>query len=578
MVFATHFGPDAFKQHGSNPTRCLFATYDSTSANCVDGLLDGLSKESTRCRWWISTSSTKNATFHPDPTISKHMASPRNKPELPKILVADDDRWLLESMADWLSGIGYQVQTASNIEQAKKACAHGKYDLMLCDVRFEDGDGLTLLKRIRSKHPTLPVIMMTGYAGPDAACEAIAAGAFDFLTKPIIDQELQTAIERALHQQEIAEENTRLKAQLDRKFGLENIVSHDLRMLKIFDTLDSVADARATILITGENGTGKSMIARAAHKKSSRRDGPFVEVACGALPDNLLESELFGHVTGAFTGATSNKAGKFQLAHNGTLFLDEIGTATPALQVKLLRVLQELQFEPLGGNETITVDTRTVLATNENLELAVAEGRFRQDLFYRINVIAIELPALRERIDDIPLLAQHFLNRACEEYQRSVDGFSPMALRAMQQYRWPGNIRELENMVQRAVLLCKGRQIDCDVLPNAMTSGDAPQLSAAANSATLSTINYRDVAGSNQNASPQSNSLGAHGSGNQASGNQAMNKSLSEALEEPERKIILEVLRANQWNRNVTADQLGINRTTLYKKMKKLGIDSLCPQ
>ena len=212
MVFATHFGPDAFKQHGLTPTRCLFATYDSTSANCVDGLLDGLSKDSTRCRWWISTSSTKNATFHPDPTISKHMASPRNKPELPKILVADDDRWLLESMADWLSGIGYQVQTASNIEQAKKACAHGKYDLMLCDVRFEDGDGLTLLKRIRSKHPTLPVIMMTGYAGPDAACEAIAAGAFDFLTKPIIDQELQTAIERALHQQEIAEENLRALA------------------------------------------------------------------------------------------------------------------------------------------------------------------------------------------------------------------------------------------------------------------------------------------------------------------------------------------------------------------------------
>jgi DNA-binding NtrC family response regulator len=506
------------------------------------------------------------------------MVSPRNKSELPRILVADDDRWLLESMADWLSGIGYQVQTASNIEQAKKACATGKHDLMLCDVRFEDGDGLALLKRIRSKHPTLPVIMMTGYAGPDAACEAIAAGAFDFLTKPIIDQELQTAIERALHQQEIAEENTRLKAQLDRKFGLENIVSHDLRMLKIFDTLDSVADARATILITGENGTGKSMIARAAHKKSSRRDGPFVEVACGALPDNLLESELFGHVTGAFTGATSNKAGKFQLAHNGTLFLDEIGTATPALQVKLLRVLQELQFEPLGGNETITVDTRTILATNENLELAVAEGRFRQDLFYRINVIAIELPALRERIDDIPLLAQHFLNRACEEYQRSVDGFSPMALRAMQQYRWPGNIRELENMVQRAVLLCKGRQIDCDVLPNAMTSGDAPQLFASANAATLTTSNLRDVTSSNQNAFPQSNSLGAHGPGNQASGNQGMIKSLSEALEEPERKIILEVLRANQWNRNVTADQLGINRTTLYKKMKKLGIDSLCPQ
>lgn len=511
------------------------------------------------------------------------MASQRSKTELPRILVADDDRWLLESMADWLSGIGYQVQTASSIEHAKKACANGKFDLMLCDVRFEDGDGLSLLKRIRSKHPALPVIMMTGYAGPDAACEAIAAGAFDFLTKPIIDQELQTAIERALHQQEIAEENTRLKAQLDRKFGLENIVSHDLRMLKIFDTLDSVADARATILITGENGTGKSMIARAAHKKSSRRDGPFVEVACGALPDTLLESELFGHVTGAFTGATSNKAGKFQLAHNGTLFLDEIGTATPALQVKLLRVLQELQFEPLGGNETITVDTRTILATNENLELAVAEGRFRQDLFYRINVIAIELPPLRERLDDIPLLAQHFLNRACEEYQRSVDGFSTMALRAMQQYRWPGNIRELENMVQRAVLLCKGRQIDCDVLPTAMTA-DPTQLPSSANPTPSSTHNLRDKLGSYEAGSPLSNSLGSHGSGRQTSdsrqtsGNQGMIKSLSEALEEPERQIILEVLRANQWNRNVTADQLGINRTTLYKKMKKLGIDSLCPQ
>jgi len=260
------------------------------------------------------------------------------------------------------------------------------------------------------------------------------------------------------------------------------------------------------------------------------------------------------------------------------LFLDEIGTATPALQVKLLRVLQELQFEPLGGNDTITVDTRTILATNENLELAVAEGRFRQDLFYRINVIAIELPPLRERVDDIPLLAQHFLNRACEEYQRSVDGFSQMALRAMQQYRWPGNIRELENMVQRAVLLCKGRQIDCDVLPTAMTTGDLQQFSAPPRSAPSSTNNSRDNAGSGENASPQFNSLGSHGQGSQTSGSQGIFKSLSEALEEPERQIILEVLRANQWNRNVTADQLGINRTTLYKKMKKLGIDSLCPQ
>jgi DNA-binding NtrC family response regulator len=314
--------------------------------------------------------------------------------------------------------------------------------------------------------------------------------------------------------------------------------------------LESVADARATILITGENGTGKSMIARAAHKKSSRRNGPFVEVACGALPDTLLESELFGHVAGAFTGAASNKVGKFQLAHSGTLFLDEIGTATPALQVKLLRVLQELQFEPLGGNETIKVDTRTILATNENLEQAVAEGRFRQDLYYRINVICIELPPLRQRVDDIPVLAQHFLERACEEYGRSVERISLAAMQAMQGYRWPGNIRELENTIQRAVLLCKGKQIDSDLLPLAIL----PPI--VANSGT-------EDAKSIPRPTSATPSETWH------------NKTLTEALEEPERQIILEVLRINRWNRNVTADQLGINRTTLYKKMKKLGIEDL---
>lgn len=481
--------------------------------------------------------------------------SSKPKQEKPRILVADDDRWLLDSMEEWLSSQGYSIKKASNLAQASKMLASGGFELFLCDVRFDDGDGLGLLRLARSKFPSIPVVMMSGYAGPDTACEAIAAGAFDFLTKPMIDQELQAAIERAIQQQQIRAENSLLKQQLDRRFGLENIVSHDLRMQKIFETLESVADARATILITGENGTGKSMIARAAHRKSSRRNAPFVEVACGALPDTLLESELFGHVAGAFTGAMSNKVGKFQQAHNGTLFLDEIGTATPALQVKLLRALQELQFEPLGGNETITVDTRTILATNEDLEQSVAQGRFRQDLYYRINVIRIELPPLRERVDDIPLLAQHFLTRACEEFQRDVEGFSTVAMDTMLRYRWPGNIRELENTIQRAVLLCKNRQIDSELLPSAIHEGSQSHVDAMSTSRGL-----EPELRSRASAEPT-----------------WRNRTLSEALEEPERKIILEVLRANQWNRNATADQLGINRTTLYKKMRKLGIATLDP-
>ena len=312
--------------------------------------------------------------------------------------------------------------------------------------------------------------MMTGYAGPDAARDSIAAGAFEMLTKPIIDDELQTAIQRALKQKSISEENARLKEALDQSFRLESFVSHDRRMLKIFEMIENVADSRATILITGENGTGKSKIARAIHKKSARRNAPFVEVACGALPDTLLESELFGHMAGSFTGATQNKIGKFQQSDKGSIFLDEIGTASQALQVKLLRVLQELQFEPLGGTETVSVDVRAILATNENLQSAIAQGRFRQDLFYRINVIHIELPSLRERPDDIPLLAHHFLRRACTEYSRDVQGFSTSAMNAMLTYAWPGNIRELENAIQRSVLLTKKNSIDVEVLPPSIHS------------------------------------------------------------------------------------------------------------
>ncbi len=453
-----------------------------------------------------------------------------------KILLVDDDQWLLESMAQWLSEQRYTVLSAASVGAAQRILGKESADLCLVDVSLEGPDGFALLAWCRKHRPDMPVVMMTGYAGPDAGAEAVAAGAFDLLTKPIIDQELLTALKRAVQQNRLSEENRRLKSELDRRTGLEHILSHDPRMLRIFDVIDSVADTKATVLITGENGTGKSMIARAVHRRSRRQSNPFVEVACGALPDALLESELFGHTLGAFTGASHAKVGKFQHADTGTIFLDEIGTATPAMQIKLLRVLQELQFEPVGGNETITVDTRCILATNEDLEKAVADGRFRQDLFYRINVIHLELPALRERVSDIPLLIEHFLHKTLKEVPKEIEGFSTDAMEAMLGYAWPGNIRELENVVQRAVLLTKQAVLGIDLLPASLLG--------------------------NSKAARQLSTL-------------CRGQTLREALEEPERQIILDVLRANSFSRNVTADQLGINRTTLYKKMKRLGIDDL---
>jgi DNA-binding NtrC family response regulator len=450
----------------------------------------------------------------------------------PRLLLVDDDRHVLESMADWLRSQNYDLDATASYLDALERLRARAFDLVLSDVRLSDGDGLDLLEQVRRNWSGTPVILMTGYGSADGAIEAIHAGAFDYVTKPLIDDELRMAIERALSQRSVERENDNLRAQLDRKYGMDNIVGRDPRMLKVFEMINSVADTRATVLVTGESGTGKSMIARAIHRRSGRLKGPFVEVACGALPETLLESELFGHVAGAFTGATGDKMGKFLQADNGTIFLDEIGTASPAMQVKLLRVLQELKFEQVGGTKTFEVDVRVVLATNEELTRAVAEGRFRQDLYYRINVINIELPPLRSRPSDIPTLAHSFLEHVREDSRRQVDGFADDALSALERYHWPGNVRELQNVVERAVLLGKGPTITVADLPSEVraTGGFIP-----------------------------SSPVGQ--------------KTLKEALEGPEREIIREVLESNNWNRNATADQLGINRTTLYKKMKRLGLE-----
>ena len=449
------------------------------------------------------------------------------------LLLVDDDRQILDSMAPWLREQGFAVEVASTVIDAIQHLNRQTFDVALVDIRLPDGDGFQILKHCQEKHPQTTVMLITGYGNVDVGVEALRNGAFDLLTKPLIDDELLMSLKRALAQRHVLQENKELKAELDHRYSVDNIIGSDHRMKKIFEMIDSVADTRATVLITGESGTGKSLIARAIHRRSSRRDSSFVEVACGALPETLLESELFGHVKGAFTGAHADKLGKFKQADAGTIFLDEIGTAPPSMQVKLLRVLQDMEFEAVGGNKTFHVDTRAVLATNEDLAMAVAQGRFRQDLFYRINVINIEIPPLRDRISDIPRLATHFLEQVNAESGKGVQGFSTEALAILQNYAWPGNVRELQNVISRTVLLGKSDTIQADDLP--------PNLSSRLPVATAS----------------------------------CGGRTLKEALEGPERQIILEVLESNGWNRNATADALGINRTTLYKKMKRLGLEEM---
>jgi DNA-binding NtrC family response regulator len=453
------------------------------------------------------------------------------------LLLVDDDLHVLKSMADWLREEGFDVVEAATLKSATDAIDSHTFDLAICDIRLSDGDGFQLLSYCREHHPALFVILMTGYGTAQTAVEAIRCGAFDFLSKPLIDEELKVAIDRALSQRKVMRENDTLKAQLDLRFGMDNVIGHDHRMQRIFEIINSVADTKSTVLITGESGTGKSMLARAIHRRSSRKNKPFVEVACGALPESLLESELFGHVAGAFTGANSDRQGKFHQAQGGTIFLDEIATASPAMQVKMLRVLQEYQFEQVGGSKTFTADIRVILATNESLEELVERGDFRKDLFYRINVINLELPPLRNRIADIPILARHFLETICDESGKQVDGFSEEAMHALQRYSLPGNVRELQNIVERAILLGKGKTIVPEDLPENVH--DRPSASV----------------------------------GEPKAEERRGGCTLKEALEGPERQIILEVLTGNNWNRNEAAQVLGINRTTLYKKMKKLGLE-----
>jgi len=471
----------------------------------------------------------------------------KGEPGRATVLIVDDDPLIRRSLATFLGEEGHRAIQAGSVEEARARLeeAAAATGVVLCDVGLPDGSGLDLLEMLGREHPATAAVMITGYGSVQTAVRALRLGACDYLTKPIVDEELRVALERALQQHALRAENHELKRRLVSREGLEGIIGRDPRMERVFEVARAVAASRTTVLMTGESGTGKSMVARAIHHQSPRAGGPFVELACGSIPETLLESELFGHAKGAFTGAHTDKAGRFLAAEGGTIFLDEINSASPAMQLKLLRVLQERRFEPVGSTETVEVDVRVVLAANEPLDRLVEEGSFRQDLFYRINVVEIELPPLRDRVGDIEVLAEHFLRVQAAELGKQVTGFTGEALEALRRYGYPGNVRELANIVERAAVLCRGATIEAEDLPEHVLDPEGPGRARGR--------------GSGGEEQPEDEDWAP--------------MPLEEALREPERRIILRTLEACEWNRQRTAEALGINRTTLYKKMKALGID-----
>ena len=384
-----------------------------------------------------------------------------------RVLIVDDEKNMRWVLSQALSGEGYEVVEAADGKEALDSVAEVTPDIMILDHRMPPPDGMEVLRRIRSKDMNFPIIMLTAHGNVATAVDAMKAGASEYLTKPFDLEELRLAIEKALEYSGLAAEVERLREELDREYDVEGIVASDRAMMEVLDTVRKVAATSATVMIYGESGTGKELIARAVHNLSDRAGRPFVSVSAGALPETLLESELFGYEKGAFTGAMTAKPGRLELANGGTLFLDEIGDITPAVQVKLLRVLQERSFERLGGTRSVEVDVRVVAATNQDLQQLIVDGGFREDLFYRLNVVPVTLPPLRARSGDIPLLVAHFL----EKYKAGAKRLAPDAMEALVKYQWPGNIRELENTIERIVILSHGDEIGIADLPAEVRAG-----------------------------------------------------------------------------------------------------------
>ncbi len=450
------------------------------------------------------------------------------------ILVVDDDQAHRTVLATLIAGWGYRVQEADDGQAAIEQVKAGPFDLVLMDIRMLKVSGLEALGAIKEYNPAIPVIIMTAYSSVDTAVEALKKGAYDYLTKPLDFEKLKLTLKRAMEHLRLKTENTALRASLATDFDRQQIIGRSAAMQRLLDTVGQVAPSEASVLITGESGTGKELIAAAIHYNSPRRNGPFVKINCAALTETLLESELFGHEKGAFTGADRRKEGRFFQADGGSLLLDEISEMSLPMQAKLLRVIQERELTRVGGQEVIKVDVRLIAATNKDLKDLIGGGLFREDLYYRLNVVNLALPALRERKEDIPLLAQHFLQVFAAKNSKRIKGFTPRAMDCLLRHHWPGNVRELMNAVERAVVLSRGDYLD--------------QADFA-----LETCNQDTEAGTAQA--------------------QSRVESLANLpLAEVERRTILETLEAVGGNKSEAARRLGITRKTLHKKLKQYGV------
>jgi len=444
------------------------------------------------------------------------------------VLVVDDEVSVQEALQDILEDNGYHVELASNGKEGLQKIVEIRPDVILLDLRMPDMDGIEVLEVINDKGISLPVILITAYGNTTNTIKAMKLGAFDYITKPLKLDKLLAAVEKAVDAGEISPVAEPGPPGYD-EGDSSHMIGMSPVMQDVYKTIGRVADSTATVLIRGESGTGKELVARAIHFNSNRKDQSFIKINCASIPENLLESELFGYEKGAFTGATARKPGKFELAHKGTLFLDEIGEMAPSIQAKLLRVLQEMEFERVGGTEPIKVDVRIIAATNKNLEESIEQGEFREDLFYRLNVVEIEVPPLRERKEDIPQLVDHICRQYSKKYAKPVTGLSPEALEVLKRYDWPGNIRELKNVCERAILMAGGPVLTVDDLPLNLYSRRGP---------------FKARPGA----------------------------SLKEIVAEVEREVILKVLEEHNWNRSAAAQALKMNRSSFYIKLKELGI------
>ena len=454
--------------------------------------------------------------------------------------MVDDDVDLLNLVSIPLRSQGFEVDSFDDPLEAEGKIPHRAYDLILTDLEMPERNGLDLLKLAKEVDPSTCVILLTGHAAVDTAVEAMKMGAFDYLKKPFPNKELLAVIEKGLRQRELEQENRRLRSELREKYHFENLVGNAASMQKVFRMIERAGPTDSTVLILGESGTGKELAARAIHETSNRAHRRFLKVNCSALTDSLLESELFGHIKGSFTGAAADKRGLFEAANGGTLFLDEVGDTSPALQAKLLRVLQEGEIRPVGGTEDKSVDVRVIAATNRDLKGRISEELFREDLYFRLNVVSISLPPLRERKDDIPLLIHHFLQKKTAESE-SIPTLGLEVQDALLNYSWPGNIRELENVIERATVLREAETIELRDLPHEITGGVSLQPT-----------------------------LRAKQEGESPALQESTDKILS--LQEMERVQILKALKAAQGHREKAANLLGITRRTLYQKIKRYGI------